>query len=137
MKAIEALEKISAKYAPGVVAYYGQLADDPWQKAHDDLQASLISKDFDVIHAAADAFYQRCSELLDHFKRNSRASKEVSLKDAFELGSPELVKAIQSVKYKECYRCQTKEGLSLEAYGPEALQVRVACPQCKAKKGAA
>lgn len=133
MKIGEYLDQVAANYVPGVAAYYKPLNPNPWDKAHDEFQESLQSKDLEIMLAAAQAFASRCLELIERFKRDSQPSKGVSVIDAVHMMSEERVMAHQSVKYKECYKCRTKEGLGLESYGEEALQVRVVCKACKVK----
>lgn len=133
MKIGDYLDQVASAYVPGVAAYYQPLNPNPWNRAHDDFQESLKSPDFDHRLDAAKAFASRCLELIERFKRDSQPSKGVSVIDAVHMMSEERVMAHQSVKYKECYKCRTKEGLGLESYGEEALQVRVVCKACKVK----
>lgn len=132
MRVGEYLEKISAAYVPGVVAYYDRLDPSPWQQAHDDFQEALKISDWEYRRHAAKTFSEKCIDLINRFKREGRRQQEISNSDAFHLGPAHLA-AKQSAKYRECYNCRSKEKLGLESYGPENLQVRVVCSSCKGK----
>lgn len=127
----QALEAVGAFYAPGVARYFGALNPDPWMQIHEDLEQTALYAP-EGVPDAADAFVRKARELVDRFRREGTPTKHVSPHDAFNMGNVEHVKAIQSVKHHECYRCGGKEKLKLEAYGPQALQVRVICEACKA-----
>lgn len=137
MKMSEALERVSRMYAPGCVAYYGNQTPDLWQKMHDELESSLDFSSDEAMSRVCERFVSRAQELVDWYKKNTSPPAAISIADAFHIGNEERLASLQSVRRKECYQCSTRDRIGLEAYGPDALQVRVVCPECKQKSRSA
>lgn len=131
MKFSEAIVQVAAIYSPGAVQYWASQPKDLWAEMLDGVEALLKSPDPDTREAAADLYVSRARELLDAFRASGKAVGAPQPIDAFLMGPGGAFRASESRRKKHCYRCQSKEKLSIEACGPEQLQVRLVCEQCK------
>lgn len=131
MRISEALEKVSQSYAPGVAEYYNRFTPDPWFEAHERFEQVILLQDDAMTAAAGEEFVAECKRLVERFQRDGKPARGVSAASALYMGDEKRVKARQSVRYQECAGCGTKENLTLQAIGPEALEVQVICRQCK------
>jgi hypothetical protein len=131
MKFSEALDQVSKAYIPGVVAFYAQLDPDPWQEAHDILDEVLETEDQDLILLGIKTFANRCLELIDLFKQTGLTPKYLSIADAFHIGSERMLAEISSRKYKHCFKCQAKEGLSIINSPTDERAAVVICGKCR------
>jgi len=134
MTAVEAINKISEFYVPGVIDYYARLDPDPWQKAFDDLHAAILAApdhkgDFPPAHT----FLGRLRELCERFKvEGSPGARFNPITDAWALGSIQAVDQARSAKEECCYRCDGKEMLRIER-DPASNRVFVVCKRCRPK----
>lgn len=131
MNLSQALSAVGKHYVPGVVKYYSQLSPDPWQLSHDELEQVALLDEHKLISTACERFVSRCIQLIDQFKENGLFTTKVSIADAFAIGDEARVKAIESVKSRSCYQCESKDGIQIESYGDNKLEVRVVCRHCK------
>jgi hypothetical protein len=136
MKVTEAIDRVGALYVPGVVAYYGRLTPDPWQKAHDDLERLAGVVDENELTAPLEQFIARCSELIERFKREGSPSK-IQAPEAFLMASARQVQAHMSRKHKRCARCDSKENLRIVPASPGSMDVMLLCLGCQAKGNSA
>lgn len=136
MTVSEALNKVSAVYVPGVAGYYDKVIPNPWQKAHEDLERLMLLKDDAILRAGLDRFVSNCIGLIKAFESISAPAKYVSPADAFHIGDVDRVRHWQSRKQKHCYKCETKEKLTLVSDPNDPVRTLIVCKDCK-QKGAA
>lgn len=130
MKIAEALDRVNSIYVPGTAKYYGALDPDPWQQAHDDLEAVMQKRDWRMTESACDRFVARCEDLINRFKAEGRAPKGVSIADAVFLGDEKRVKSWQSRTAKHCVKCEGKENLTLVPKSQDSMDVAIVCKGC-------
>lgn len=110
MRLSEALDRISKAYLPGVIRFYQRMKDDPWQKAHDRLEGSMLlnkgAKDyFEQIEISSREFCEECLSLIDKAKPFVDLNQtKVSIPDAFWLGEDRLKELEESTK-DLCAQC--------------------------------
>lgn len=131
MKMSEALEKVNRAYVPGVVAFYDKADPNPWQQAHDNLESLLHLNDEQLISAGLEAFVYRCLELIDSFNKMGTPPKKISIADAFFLGDENRYLETRSRKYKECFKCQSKDDLQIITSPTDELRAVLICKNCK------
>lgn len=131
MRASEALEAVGKMYVPGVVDYYAKRTPDPWQEAHDRLEKAMIVCDEELTSRACDLFVSRCRSLVEHFLAQRKSAKPMTPADAFTMGDETRVDEWYSIKYKQCVRCQNKEGLKLLSIRPGSMDVVIICRKCE------
>lgn len=135
----QALDAVSKFYVPGVVGYYAKLTPDPWQMAHDQLEDIALLEDEELRDHACQRFVFRCRELVDRFKAEGQGRLRHDFRDSFVIGDPTRDRAWRSRREKACYKCEARSGLTLEQYGADPMEVRIACKDCRmpaAKKAA-
>ena len=127
----EALGCVSKVYVPGVVKYYSGMNPDPWQRAHEELEKIVCIKDDLLKTTALARFVTRSSELVDRFKKESTIIDcEASPADAFAIGDLARVKQFQSIRYRECVRCNSKKDLVIMKCGEDEMQAQIMCRPC-------
>lgn len=131
MKFSEAIDKIAAAYVPGVVRFYEKQTPNPWSEMLEAVETLLASPDPEMQQAAAELYCRRALELIAAFKATGSRPEGIQPIDAFLMGPGGNLRAAESRRRKVCYRCEAKDGLSIEPYGPELLQVRLVCARCK------
>lgn len=126
----DVLREIKAIYVPGTVGYYDQLNPNPWMQNIDVLeQASQANPDASII---CERVVSRARELVERFRKEGGGrAREVTELDAFYIGDPDKVEQWESVIHQKCVKCGTKENLTIEPVGADALQVQIVCKPCK------
>lgn len=138
MKVSEALDRVGQIYVPGLAAYFEQFKPDPWLAAHEDLERVMIAGDEAMTEAAADGFLNRCTELVDRFKRDGvPPTKMDPVRDGFNLGNVGRVAAHMSRKNKDCAKCGSKEKLKIVPVQKGGTDVMLLCESCLKTRGAA
>lgn len=129
MKFTEALEIVGKNYAPGVVNYYSKLTPDPWQKAHDELESIVLTKDKELERLACDAFVSRCKHLIERFQREAITSP-INPVDAFVVGDPERLNRLRSRIDRACIYCESKTNLTLMPSEEDRFDMAIVCRSC-------
>lgn len=132
MQVSEALERVSAAYAPGVAAHFQRYPQDPWWQAHEDLERVMQIQDPELTQAAAVTFHNRCLELIERFKREGRESPQPSNRDAFNM-TVDQVEAHFSRRRKVCSKCPADKNLRIRSV-PGTMKVVLICKECEEKK---
>jgi len=127
-QAIESLNKI---YTPGVLAFYQNFPNDPWQKAHDDLNAVVQLQNLTLTSLACENFLKTCVELVQQFKNNQIPTKGISPQDAFNIGTEDRLKKWKSIKFKQCYLCENKNNLALISNPNDRTSALFICKNCR------
>lgn len=136
MTVSEALNRVGMAYVPGVAAHYERMENNPWQKAHDDLERIMLMKDEAFLRVGVDRFVSECLRLIQAFEAVSRPSDRMTNQDAFIIGDEDRVRQWQSRKFKHCFKCESKENLTLIHDPKDAKGVLIICNQCKQKRSA-
>lgn len=136
MTIIQALNEVSAIYIPGVIDHYAKMNPDPWQKAHDDLERTMLLKDADIFTAGSEHFVSTCKRLLSAFSDLKMPHKELRIADGWATGNEESVKRYHSRKDKHCIGCESKVGLSIISDPKHAAAVLIVCPNCRKRYAA-
>jgi hypothetical protein len=134
MKPSTALEMVSKAYVPGVAKFYAGLTPDPWMQAHERLEGAMLACDELITDSAAESFASECIQLINNFKSAGIITKGVSAADSLYLGDVDRVRKHQSRKHKVCFKCETKEGLSIVADPLDPASVIISCQKCAPKK---
>lgn len=136
MTIIQALNEVSAAYIPGVIDHYAKMNPDPWQKAHDDLERTMLLKDADIFTAGSEQFVSTCKRLLGAFADLKMPPKELRIADGWGTGNEESVKRYHSRKDKHCVGCESKETLSIISDPKNTSGVLIVCSGCRKKYAA-
>jgi len=129
----QALQIVGSRYVPGVVRYYARMTPDPWQAVHDDVEKLHSIKDTEMQNLLLERFVDRCTDLIERFKRETGSSPSISPADALALGSEKAIHAHLSRKHKRCASCDTKEGLKIVPVHPGSMDVMLVCAGCAVK----
>jgi len=100
MKFSEFMENMAREYAIGAVGFYGNLPDDPWQKALDNYELNTKMTDEDT-----NLLYNKLLHLNNIYKQLNTQPKRVDLSDAFYMMNRNEREKKQSVIEKSCARC--------------------------------
>lgn len=134
MKLYEAQEKISKEYVVGAIAFYDKLAPNPWQAAVDQMDAAILSGDFERIEVTADHYCSTICGLITQFKKMNQAPSAMTIRDAFQIAEPRRVAGLQSIRDRACAKCfarGTKEAPLKISQIPNSKEVELLCAQCK------
>lgn len=126
----QALASVSQIYQPGVAKFFNGMNPDPWFQAHEDFEVIVRTKDSDLISAAADRFVDRCKELVELFKKQSRPPSGISSADALYGMSENRVRSWQSIKHKICFVCSANEFLKIVKDPNNENSVVLICESC-------
>lgn len=137
MKLHQALAEVAKTYIPGVAKFYQGMNPDPWQDAHDQLEAAVKSDNEDAVSAASLGFVARCKALIKQFQDNGKATHGISAADAFHLGSEDRLRRRMSLKKKACAYCEGTEALKIKADPENETMVVVVCGSCAEKRSIA
>jgi len=130
----EALDLINANHPDGAVEFYSKMKDDPWQKAHDTLEASLKSPGSDT-EVAIQAFYAEIRRLQDLFKQSGIKQKAEPWNIGFHSPSKEEAAARSARQEQVCVGCGTTKKLKFVSYLGKATPTCAACASRFASNG--
>jgi hypothetical protein len=132
MKFSEALDIVNKNYVVGCADFYGKMPNDPWQRAHDMLDAALLTKDNTIITSATKQFASTLLSLIEKYKEFSGGqTPKLSIADAFYIADPEKVRTLHAAQRKVCIYCEAESDLSLVNKAGQAV---IMCNNCKAQK---
>src|SRR4051812_32364025 len=112
MRVSEALGQVSKAYIPGMVAYYERFNPDPWMQAHEDLERVMQAQNLELNEVAAVRFVERCTQLVERFKREGSEAGTIAPQDAIHM-TTKAIGAWMSRKHKICAYCEGTESLKI------------------------
>jgi len=124
MKLSVFLEEVNKIYIPGLVRFYGNMKPDPWQAAHDKLEAALITKDEIIISATIRSVFTELKRLADAYKAGMQSPVPAEPWEAFH--KPEIADHFEN-KIKACRVCGERQNLTSISTGPKASDMQIVC----------
>jgi hypothetical protein len=131
------LTKVSRIYLSGAIEFYAKLPNDPWQKAHDDLEEAindaLKQEDYAAhLTPAVAQFEATLVELIEKYRPFAPNQPKSAIVTGFMSNSPEEFALRDSMITKSCAMCGTKEDVKIKNHPKSGLGVF--CRGCFQKK---
>lgn len=126
------LNSVSEAYIPGTVKYYEGMNPSPWQKAHDELERVLLTKNESLVIPALRIFEDTARSLIAQYARAGEPMARLTGRDAIQM-TPDKIDHWSSITNNQCYKCLIKKDLRLEPISDsdECIEVRVVCNGCR------
>lgn len=107
----EALSLLAVDYPEGCSEYFGNMKNDPWQAAHDELEKHIKEPE-ELLDAAVDRFYGEILNLQASYKVSGVKARAMPWNSGFNSPSPEVAKDRIAKMDHRCADCMTNVGLS-------------------------
>lgn len=111
MKMSDALRSINDNHPDGAVEFYAKMKDDPWGKAHEDLDQAIRTKSIDS-ELAVQAFHAEIRRLQDHFKASGIKQKAHPANVGFYAPTEREGSRRMAAQERYCVVCGVSKGLT-------------------------
>jgi hypothetical protein len=108
----DALKLINENHPDGCVEFFSKMKDDPWDKAHRDLDTVLKMRDTDA-SVSIQAFYAEIRRLQDVFKSSGVKQKAHPANIGFYAPSEKMAAARFAKQEQCCVVCLTDKNLQI------------------------
>ena len=133
MTITQAMAEINKRYVPGTVNFFGAQLPDRWQDAHEEWHQAILRNlsNPEILPKVHELYCEKLSGLCDEFRRRGEPQRKYNPIEAFN--NPQIHKYWESVHYKICYRCETKQGLKIKVI-PNTTTSYLVCGGCEVRK---
>lgn len=111
MKMSDALRSINDNHPDGAVEFYSKMKEDPWQKAHEDLDQAIRTRSIDQ-DLAVQSFYAEIRRLQDVFRSSGVKQKAHPASIGMYAPTDRDVSQRMATQERYCVVCGTSKSLT-------------------------